>query len=215
MFLRNQFWLYACVVAGAAFAHEPFESTATARLQHGRLEVILTLSPHMAAALVSTGEVETEPTAAFDSYRARLQAMAPDFLNVTGGGQPLAAPRIAVRRNTSAEPEIVYLFNAPPPGPLRFEAAYLRRLPPSYFGHLSVLDDDENPLGRALLVTPEPIAEFRMPPSFDKPATASVASPRKRKLPVWPAWLAVAIVVVGAGALIFRWSRSRKRDPGR
>ncbi len=200
MKLPNQFWLYGCLLAGAAWAHEPFESTATARLQHGRLEVVLTLSPGMAAALVRTGGIESEPTADYESYRAQIEEMAPGFLKVAAGGRALAPQRIAVRRNASAEPEIVYLFPAPPPGTLSFEAAYLHRLPPSYFSQLAVLDDDEKPLGKSLLVAEKAVAEIALA------GPMPVATPVPGKVTRLP-WWAVGAGIMAAALLWFlrRW----------
>lgn len=203
--LPDQFWLHGWLLAGVACAHEPFESTATARLQHGRLEVVLTLSTGMAAALVKTGDVESEPTAAFDSYRARLEALAPGLLKVAAGGQALVAQRIVVRRNPSAEPEIVYLYPAPPPGALRFDAAYLRELPPSYFGQLAVLNDDEKQIGTSLLVAEKPVAEVAMPaPAAD----VAAASPPTRAVFSQLIWWSVGAGVAGLSVL---WLRRRRR----
>lgn len=192
MLLKDQFWLCGCFLAGAAWAHQPFESTTTARLQHGRLEVVLTLSTDMAAMLVRSGDVESQPTAAYESYRPRLEVLAPGLLRVDVGGQPLAVQRVTVRQNQNGEPEIVYLYPPPPPGPLKFDAVYLRGLPRSYFGQLALWDENEEPLGKGILVPENAVAEI----------TPRVASPAGAIVSPTPG---VAVITVSGSNAEFRW----------
>lgn len=215
MFSRYHFWLCIFVLTIAARGHQPFESSTTARLQHGRLEVVLTLSGDMAAMLVQTGDVESEPGGSFESYRARLQQLAPGLLKVDAGGAALQAQRVTVRLNENAEPEVVYLFPPPPPGTLRFDAVYLRRLPRSYFGRLSLLDQDERSLGQGLLVPERAVAEITphtAPGASDAPAVPSVAPapvapPVRGRVGLEFTLLAVAAATSVAGALwlLRRW----------
>jgi hypothetical protein len=219
MIHRDQFWLYGCLLAGIASAHESFESSTTARLEHGRLEVVLTLSSYMAAYLVRTGDVEHEPIPAYGSYHTRLEALAPGFLNVAAGGLALRPQQINVRQNQSGEPEIAYFYPPPPSGPLRFDALYLRGLPPRFFGRVEVMDADDRLLGNSLLVAEKTVAEIspRLPAPSGEPATgAVVAEVTPAPAPVaGPGlfWLmgGAGLAVGGAAWLLVR-SRRRSRD---
>lgn len=146
-------WLPLALVAPAR-AHLPTESTAVARLQHGRLEVCVTMSPEMAATLLNPGPAgERLDATSFARLQSRLLAAAGGLFEVSASGQTLVPQRTAVALNKTGEPEFVLIFPAPPAWPLRIRASFLGRLPDGggFETTLDVFDETEKLLGSKLL----------------------------------------------------------------
>ncbi len=216
------------LAVGAVQAHEPREGTAVARLQHGRVELKVILSPQMGAVLAGETGPESEPVSArnFSAYEPRLLALAPALFQVQAGEATLAPERTAVTLNRMGEPEFALTYPAPKAWPLRLRGQFLSRLPGGYGGSIQVFDESERLLGfRALtrsgagaeLVIAAPAASLAAapepppdpPPTFQPdtpsdtgpaPLPAAPSSPWKPALLLLAAW--------SGGALLRHLSRA-------
>ena len=225
----------ALLLAAAARAHEPREGTAVARLQHGRLELTVILSPQMGAVLAGETGPESEPVYAgnFPAFQPRLRALAPVLFQVQAGEATLVPERTAVTLNKMGEPEFALTYPPPQAWPLRLRGLFLSRLPGGYGGSIQVFDESEKLLGfRALTPTgagaelviaapsspvaaapepaPSPLPPFRQDaPTGTTPATLPAAP----SFP-WKAALALLAALCG-GALLRHRSRAAIKNAAR
>ena len=211
----------ALLAAGAAWAHEPREGTAVVRLQHGRLELTVILSPQMGAVLAGAAGPEAEPVHAgsFAAFQPRLVALAPALFAVQAGDATLAAERTAVTLNKMGEPEFALTYPVPQAWPLRLRGLFLSRLPVGYSGSIQVFDEGGKLLGfRALTRTGDgaelviaapatpaapvnPPVPAAPPPAFSQDAPASPApapQPAAPSFPWTPALALLAALSIGA-----------------
>ncbi len=127
-------------------AHRPFEITSVGRLQHGRLELTVTVSLVMANYLLrDPARPEAPPVDAdnFETHREALLRLAPGFFTVNDGPAPLRPEKILLMLNTSGEPEFHFVYPPPAAGPLLIRAPGLRA-PGVEGNHLvRILDADD------------------------------------------------------------------------
>ncbi len=215
-FLR---WLCtAALAATMAHAHEPAESSTVARLQYGRLEMVVTFSAPMATALVAEpGEEEAVGICAstFAAYQPRLLAKAAGLFEVRVDGVALAPLRTSITLNRMGEPEFVLIYPRPETWPVRLRVHYLKELPARFGGIIQVFDENEASLtsrsltregeGAEVAVNPvpepNPLAPVE-PVKFAPPAMNPVAT---RSLPLAPVIAAVAVLL-----FTMRWMRRGK-----
>ena len=173
-------WIGAVALCVAsAVAHEPMESTTVARLQHERLEMVVTFSPQMASALIADageGERRAIGAATFSDFRPRLLAKAAELFEVRDGEGVLAPTRTSVALNKMGEPEFVLIFPEPRTWPARMRIRYLNEMPKGYGGTIQVFDENETALASRALArdgdgaevavnpVPEPIARGAFDP---------------------------------------------------
>src|ERR1043166_9008866 len=139
--------LFAC--AAVASAHQPYDSSAVARLDRERLELTITTSAEIAGMLV--GEPMIEGTA-LENLRPQLLKVGTELYEVTANGQPLQPERVFfTARGGEAIFSAIYPVIASATE-LRFRAVYLDKLPPGYGGSIEIFDDAGNLLGRQPLL---------------------------------------------------------------
>lgn len=142
-------------LAVPAHAHDPLESTAVARLQHERLELVVTMPVQLASGLVAPpGDIEGVILDAsnFAQYRGRLEKSAAELYQVTADQTVLTPLRASVALK-DGHVEFVIIYPQPASAPLRFTARYLNENQPSAaYGTLTVFNADEKPLGNKLLL---------------------------------------------------------------
>jgi hypothetical protein len=138
-------------LAHPGYAHDPFESTVIARLQHGRLELVVTMTTQLASLLAGDqGNPETPElnSGNLEDYRERLAERAKNLYEVTAGGAVLTSQRAVVSLTANGHVELVVVYPQPSAWPLRFRAHTFDKLPASYTASLDVFDRDEKLLGR-------------------------------------------------------------------
>jgi hypothetical protein len=179
--LRVRFLALAFAVLGALpslHAHRAFEITSVGRLQHGRLELTVTLSLVMANYLLRDSlspEAPSIDAENFAAHREALLRLAPDFFTVNDGPATLSPEKILLSLNNSGEPEFHFVYPAPATGSLRVSAPGLRA-PAADGTHLvRVFDDDEKLLGAGLVGAPPAAPELSV--SLAPAAPASVSAP--------------------------------------
>ncbi len=131
------------LLAISASAHEVKEMTARARVFSDRVEMVVTVSAHMAGVLLAEPNapavVPTPETVS--ALRARLEAQARAFCTVLPGGKVARAPTsVDVVMKTSEELGFYLTYPAATLSPLRFEMTVLDRLDPGNAVTLEVLD---------------------------------------------------------------------------
>ena len=159
---RLPFLLLGFALAAAPLrAHRPYEVTTVGRLQHGRLELTVTLSLVMTNYLLrndaSAGAGALGPEN-FPQYRDALLRLAPGLLELRDGEEPLRAEKVLVALNASGEPEFAFVYPLPTHGALRIHAGTLHAPGREGLNVVRLFDDDENLLGGGLL-GPEAKAE--------------------------------------------------------
>lgn len=131
------------LLAISASAHEVKEMTARARVFSDRVELVVTVSAHMAGVLLAEPNapavVPTPET--IPALRARLEAQARAFCIVLPGGKVALMPTsVDVVMKTSEELGFYLTYPAATLSPLRFEMTVLDRLEPGNAVTLEVLD---------------------------------------------------------------------------
>ncbi len=180
-----------------------------ARFQHGRLEMVVTLSNQMATQLIDevgkpgVGEVNA---VTLPVYRERLLEKAGGLFEVMASGKVLSPERTAIGVNQTGEPQFTLIFPQPQSWPVRMRGRYLKALPSGYGGTLEVFDENEVSLasrvlaregaGSEVLVNPVPVAVVALPPEPTMPAAQT------RPQGAWA-------LVSGAAALLLFMGRKR------
>jgi hypothetical protein len=131
------------------FAHQPFESTIDARLQHNRLEVRLTMSLQSARQYAGGGAGSGEIEAPVEDLMVQLKQQAATLLQITAGGSVLRPRVVEAQFNKLGEWEVVLIFPEPPPGQVVMDAVFLLQMPLGYGGTLVVYDEDEKIIASA------------------------------------------------------------------
>ena len=177
IFRRLVLLLAFALAAPAIHAHRAYEITTVGRLQHGRLELTVTLSLVMANYLLKS---DASPEAGalapenFDARRESLLRLAPAFLELRDGGQVLRPEKILVALNASGEPEFAFIYPLPSQGSLHVRTGTLRAPGREGLNIVRLFDDDERFLGGGLLgpeVKPEELT-IPLPPRPGTPADA-------------------------------------------
>lgn len=126
--------------ATPAAAHDAFEITTEARFLPAALDLRVTMAAATAARACGGAERE-----------AHLAVCARGLYQITAGGQPWPARSADVRRTVENDVEMTVRYDRPAPGPVRFEAAFLARLPDPTYGAVLTVDGDGVFLGQKLL----------------------------------------------------------------
>jgi hydrogenase/urease accessory protein HupE len=129
--------LILVVCAGRALAHNPMTSWAVAHLQEDRVELEVELSAESAWTLLG-GSTTSAPDVG--AQLPRLKGLAPSLYKVTAGGVELEPRSAEVELREEDGVGFFLIYPRPTGGPLRFEAAFLRRLPADHRTALTLKD---------------------------------------------------------------------------
>lgn len=160
--------LAAC--AGRALAHNPMTSWAVARLDDDRVELEVEMSSESAWALLG------EPaTTAPDVGTAldRLKGIAPDLYQLSAGGAELQPRSAEVELTDEDGVNFQLVYPRTPGGPLRFDAAFLRKLSPGHRTALTLKDAADHVIRTEVLTATASSVE-----SADGGASATTAAGR-------------------------------------
>ena len=138
--------LAAC--AGRALAHNPMASWAVARLHEDRVELDVELSAESAWALLG-GSSYLPPDVG--SKLPKLKELAPSLYKVSAGGVELAPSSAEVELREEDGVGFLLVYPRPSGGPLRFDAAFLRRLAAGHRTALTLKDADDKVLRTEVL----------------------------------------------------------------
>ena len=155
--LKHCFIVTCCwlVWTGAVQAHDPGLSTATLKLEDGRLIALLTFSPQDIQLLLPTDPTGTEPVPQanlnLDAVEPRLQELARSALQVEQQDQPLLATQVRVGLDDEENFSIQLIFPFQQASRLRVQSPFLDDLPRGHCQYLRLADMNGNLLGEALL----------------------------------------------------------------
>ncbi|HEX8502114.1 MAG TPA: HupE/UreJ family protein [Pyrinomonadaceae bacterium] len=127
--------LAAC--AGRVFAHNPMTSWAVARLHADRVELEVELSAETAWKLLG-GSPDSAPDVGAEL--PRLKELAPSLYKVSAGGGELAPSSAEVELREEDGVGFLLVYERPAGRPLRFDAAFLRRLSADHRTALTLKD---------------------------------------------------------------------------
>lgn len=166
-------FLFAMVLTSiSASAHEVKEMTARARVFHDRVEMVVTVSTHMATVLLANPiEPAVIPTPELlPSLRARLEAQARGFCVLRSGGKKeLVASSVDVVMRGSEELSFYLTYPAADKSPLRFEMTVLNRIEEGNAITLEVLDGTRKQLEKKSLTRENSAIEVSLPAMNPEP----------------------------------------------
>jgi hydrogenase/urease accessory protein HupE len=163
--------LLLILLPSSAFGHNPMTSWAIARFSPDRMELEVEMSAESAWALL--GEPATTPPDVASAI-PRLKALGPSLYKVSAGGVELSPVRTDVELRE--EDGVAFLLTYAPPaaGPLRFDAAFLRKLSGDHRSTLTFKDEADRVLRTELLTTNSATVDTPFPPG----AGTSPAAPQ-------------------------------------
>ncbi|HEX8190715.1 MAG TPA: HupE/UreJ family protein [Pyrinomonadaceae bacterium] len=138
--------LVAC--AGGALAHNPMTSWAVARIQDDRVELEVDMSAESAWSLLG-GSADSAPDVGAEL--PRLKELAPSLYEVSTGGALLAPDSAEVELREEDGVGFLLVYPRPPGGPLRFDAAFLKKLTPDHKTALTLKGADDKVLRTEVL----------------------------------------------------------------
>ena len=200
---ENSWWAVLPVLvlllslARASSAHNPMTSWAVARLHADRLELEVELAAESAWAFLGES-ADVPPDVA--SKLPQLKARAAQAYRVFDGGAQLAARGAEVELKEEDGVGLLIVYPRPTAGPLRFEAAYLSKLPAGHRTTLT-LKDERDVVRRTQLLTASNTAVELPLPSGDADAEAPGAA---RPVSFW-AFLKLGVehILTGYDHLLF------------
>lgn len=165
---RGQAYLLALLLAacaGRVLAHNPMTSWAVARLHADRVELEVELSAESAWALLG-GSPDSAPDVGAEL--PKLKELAPSLYAVSAGGAQLAPASAEVELREEDGVGFRLVYPRPAGVPLRFDAAFLRRLPAGHRTALTFKDASDKVLRTEVLTAasgPSEAADDRPPSS--------------------------------------------------
>ena len=138
--------LAAC--AGRALAHNPMTSWAVARLHVDRVELEVELSAESAWTLLG-GSRDSAPDVG--AKLPQLKELAPSLYKVSADGAELAPSSAEVELREEDGVGFLLIYTRPSGEALRFDAAFLRRLPAGHRTALTLKDADDKVLRTEVL----------------------------------------------------------------
>jgi hypothetical protein len=178
----SRFSVWAAVlalVAGTAWAHDPFEITADVRVRPETLTVDVAMARSTALAIATNvSEAPTFDPAKFGEHRAAFLQRAPSLFVLSSPQGPVAPTRTEV--GLSVEGDVEFHLTYPPPAssPVRLEAPHLAKLGYGYGDQVRVRGPNGESLADKLLGATDPTVEFALPVAAT--ATATPAAPASR-----------------------------------
>ena len=195
------------LVSSSVVAHDVSESNADFYVRPTGIDVELHMALSSAALLLSTPDQAVSISIdTYDNYSARLQAVAPSLLTLTGGdGTTLKPDATAV--TMTEEYDVLFTLHyplpVPMPGNLRIHPDYLARMIASHVGTFYVVDGFGGTFGWAQMAPDSQDLDVRLPAVTDlgraRPAASIAATQTVAQSPGGVRWLPWAI---SGGALV-------------
>lgn len=189
------------VTGNYACAHDLFETTVVGRLQHGRLEMVVTMTSILGALLAADSadseSVQLNPQT-FERYRPRLLDRAQALYEVIDGQTHLAPQRSSVSLDPSGHVAFVLIYPQPATWPLTVRPCRLENVPPAYRADIELYAQDESILAHQGASPQKPgNHDVIVTPSAPAPSAASLPAPPERTFsPWWELGAAAAVGVV-------------------
>ena len=150
-----------------AFAHDPFEITTSGRLDAETMQLIVTMTRNTAMSLASgVKEGASFKPEDFSSVEPKLKAVAPSLYTITSNNQAVPLRTASVQLSVEEDVEFVLIYPRPAPGPMRFEASHIHKLPYGYGNAINLGD-----------TVPPTVLAFKLLTSEDPAADVVVATP--------------------------------------
>lgn len=160
--LRVLVWLW---LAAISRAHEPFEITVAGRASRDVVELVVTVAPSTAMALLSPdGQPSRMNPDAFEQLRPRFVRCAPALFDLASGAQPLAFRSASVDLAREFDVEFRLQFAAPSGDRLRVHAPFLAKLSDGYGAVVTLHGGRGELLGQKLLVRGDSAIDVKLPP---------------------------------------------------
>jgi hydrogenase/urease accessory protein HupE len=153
--------LLLILVPGQAFGHNPMTSWAIARLKPDRLELEVEMSAESAWVLLGESAL-TPPDVA--SAIPRLKALAPSLYSVSSAGAEMLPVKTDVELREEDGVAFLLTYARPANGPLRFDAAFLKKLAAEHRSTLTLKDEADKVLRTELLSAANTIVGTVFPP---------------------------------------------------
>jgi len=159
---KNAYWILLLIVLlpHAVFGHNPITSWAVARLHADRLVLEVEMASESAWAFL--GEPANVPPNVA-SMLPRLKAQAASSYRVYAGDVQLTALTSDVELREEDAVVLILVYPRPSSGPLRFEAAYLKRLPADHRTTLTLKDEGDAVRSTELLTATRATVELPLP----------------------------------------------------
>lgn len=159
--------IFAAVLFSAATisrAHDRYEIWTIALLRPGHLELAITMSSATAFDLIDP-EKKARGTIAeiFEHHRPQFEREAALMYVLTAARKSLTAQKVAVELTEENDIAFRVAYARPPPGPLHFHAAFLKKLGQGFGGILDATDSSGNQLGWEQLSFENPNLEIVVP----------------------------------------------------
>ena len=161
-----------------AFAHDPFEITTSGRLDGETLQLMVTMTRSTAMSLANgVKEGASFKPEDFPAVEAKLSAVAPSLYTITSNNKVLPLKTASVKLSVEEDVEFLLLYPRPAPGPMRFEASHIFKLPDGY-GNAVNLGDTTPPsvLAFQLLTTDVPAVDVVVATPGPAPAAQTAST---------------------------------------
>jgi hydrogenase/urease accessory protein HupE len=132
--------LLLAAFAGRALAHNPMTSWAVARLHADRVELEVELSAESAWTLLG-GSPDSAPNVGAEL--PKLKELAPSLYKVSDGGAELTPSSTEAELREEDGVAFILVYPRPAGQPLRFDAAFLQKLPADHKTALTLKDADD------------------------------------------------------------------------
>jgi hypothetical protein len=147
-------------------AHDRYEIWTIALVRPERLELAITMSFSTAFDLIDPEKKARGSIAEiFAHHRPQLEREAALLYVLTAARKPLPAQKVEVELTDENDVTFRVAYPRPPPGPLHFHAAFLKKLGQGYGGILDASDSSGNHLGWEQLSFENPNFEIVIPAS--------------------------------------------------
>lgn len=172
-------WVALLWLAVAAQAHDPGLSTAQGQLIGGRLEITVGFAPADAEQLLPPESRATGKwtPAEFVAAQPLLEGLAPQVLELSAGGKPVAPSETRVQLASGDALNFLLIYPWSGPAPVVLKAPKLAELPPGHREFLIILDERGSTLVKKLLSAKDAAVEIPLVAMAGAPAGGAAAEP--------------------------------------
>jgi hypothetical protein len=172
-------WLFRlcallCVFSGTVRAHDPYECWTSALVRAEVLELTVTMAQATALRFVDPdSKIRALTSQNFEQVLPKFEKAAAGMCVITSNRKALVSRRVTVELTDENDVVFKVFYPRPPPGPLHFHAAFLKKLGEGYGGILEASDTSGNHLGWEQLSFDNPNYEVTVLPVGQGPARKS------------------------------------------